>query len=198
MKKRVYISQRVDIHPDYKEKRDALDQRWADFVWEAGYLAQPVANCCKMLEELLRFHPPDAIILSGGNSPVLYGGNAQERDEADTLLLHHAEKNNTPLIGVCRGMQSIVLHFGGLLQKVDGHVAVRHMITGDISREVNSYHSFAVKQLPESLKASGIAEDGNIEYIEHIRLPIRGIMWHPEREEKFNKDDLAFFKELFR
>ena len=193
----IYISQRVDIHSDYNERRDALDQRWASLLLQAGHMALPIFNHAEIADKLLKYHPPGGIILSGGNNPQIYGGNAPERDEIDAFLTEYAVKYKIPLLGVCRGMQSIVLYFDGLLHKVKGHTAVRHMVNGEINREVNSYHNFAPKSLPEELYSAGRSSDGEIECIKHKHLPIMGIMWHPEREIIFNKDDLKMLYQLF-
>ena len=39
--------------------------------------------------------------------------------------------------------------------------------------------------------------DGEIEAIKHKSLPWEGWMWHPEREEKFLKEDINRIKNLF-
>ena len=195
--KLAYVSQRVDTHLDYKERRDALDQRLVELLWKAGCIALPISNHQEVGAELLKICPPDVIFLSGGNSPNIYGGTAPERDKLDILLLDYAVKNKIPLLGCCRGMQSVVLYFGGTLHKVNGHVATRHIVNGDISREVNSYHQLTPKQLPDTLISAGCSIDGEIEYIKHKNLPIEGIMWHPERESIFDERDMALIRRLF-
>ena len=192
--KRIFVSQRVDEVDSYKERRDALDQRWAQLLWEAGCIAVPVPNHALILTELLKSIPPDGILLSGGNSPVAYGGSAPERDAIDELLISYAVNNNISLLGVCRGMQSIVLYFGGTLRKVNGHVAVCHNL--DTGRSVNSYHEYAPDILPEDLIVYARAGDGGVEYIRHNKLLMTGIMWHPERETPFVPEDVELVRGL--
>ena len=43
----------------------------------------------------------------------------------------------------------------------------------------------------------GIIHDNIIKSISHKKLPLHGIMWHPERNIKFNEIDIKFFKEIF-
>lgn len=43
---------------------------------------------------------------------VEYGGNAPERDAVDHKLIELCIKNNIPVYGFCRGMQSILDYFG--------------------------------------------------------------------------------------
>jgi len=162
MRKRVYVSQRVDVNTDYQERRDALDQRWAELLWQAGYVAFPIFNNPDSLGEVLSSYPPNGILLSGGNSPVMYGGIAPERDAIDNLLIEYAIKSNTPLFGCCRGMQSIALYFGGSLRKVEGHAGVRHKINGSVCREVNSYHEFSIDIIAHPLIVTSRSSDNEI------------------------------------
>ena len=192
--KRILISQRVDVIDSYKERRDALDQRWAELLLKAGCIAIPVSNHGPALTELLKSMPIDGILLSGGNSPAAYGGCAPERDNTDGLLISFAANNGKPLLGVCRGMQSIVLSFGGALRKVEGHTASRHDL--DINRNVNSYHEYAPDRMPDNFTVLSKAKDGEVEYIRHKKLPIAGIMWHPERETPFVQEDIELIRGL--
>ena len=135
----------------------------------------------------------------GGNSLVKYGGNAPERDFTDEFLINLSIKKGIPLYGFCRGMQSILDYFGNELETVDGHVAKRHSINGKEPRiEVNSYHNQACKMLKDdSIEIIMRADDGVIEKIKHKEYPIIGTMWHPERENPFNNNDIEMVKKLF-
>jgi len=195
--KTIFISQRVDVISEYNEKRDALDQKWTELMLAAGCVLVPVQNDIKMLKNLHVLHNPDGIILSGGNSPVQYGGDAPERDITDTYLLNYATENGIPLLGVCRGMQSIILHFGGTLKKVDDHIAIRHNINGELNLDVNSFHSLAADSVPECIEVTAKSDDDIVEAVRHKDLPIIGIMWHPEREQPYIGKDLELIKKLF-
>jgi N5-(cytidine 5'-diphosphoramidyl)-L-glutamine hydrolase len=191
--KHVFVTQRVDVHESYQERRDALDRRWTRFLMETGVIPLPLPNDQSCAEAILRALPPDGIVLTGGNNPAAHGGEAPERDALDALLIDYAIDHGTPLIGVCRGLQSIVQFFGGSLRAVVGHVASRHRVSGAVNRFVNSYHELAVAKLPTSLQALAHSDDGSVEMVGHSVLPITGIMWHPERETAFAVGDLALF-----
>lgn len=195
--RRVFITQRVDVSESHGERRDALDQRWAPFLLETTAIAVPVPNHRSSVAALIERLPPDGIVLTGGNSPVGHGGDAPERDEVDALLTAHARDRAIPLIGVCRGMQSIALFFGGTLKPVAGHVATRHALHGNMVRSVNSYHNLAIDLLPPCLEVLARSEDGVIEMIRHTFLPIVACMWHPEREPAFVPEDIALFANLW-
>ena len=192
----VYVSQRVDVHAEIGERRDALDARWHLFLGGAGFRVLPVPNDIVQVKLWLENCPPKGIVLGGGNTPSAYGGIAPERCETDNALLCYAVCNKIPVLGVCRGMQSIVLYFGGSLKKVGGHVAARHNLRGHVEKNVNSYHDFAVNVLPEEFVVTAKAEDGIVEAVRHKYLPIIGIMWHPEREDVFCGTDLEMLMEL--
>lgn len=194
-------TQRVEIIESYNERRDCADQRIADFIEACGFLPIPVPNKSKCAEEIIINMHPSGIILTGGNSLVAYGGNAPERDAMDAELIRLAIKYKIPLYGFCRGMQSILDYFGNELINVKGHVALYHYIQeGKEKHKVNSYHNQGCIQLKDGcgLAVTAKSEDGVIESVCHISLPIIGTMWHPEREENFASKDIDRVKKLFR
>lgn len=193
--KLIAISQRVDEIKDYGEIRDALDGQWHRLFWQMDAALAPIPNMPESLPAILGRMNPDAIVLSGGNNPAEYGGTAPQRDRVDEMLIEHAVEYAVPLLGVCRGMQSVALYFGSSLKKAEGHVAVEHEVTGDISRIVNSYHSYVVDRLGETLRVAARTVQGDIEAIQHRDYPIFGMMWHPERVDGFSKDDIKLIKE---
>lgn len=187
------ISQRVAVVEAYAERRDALDQRWAPFVERLGAVPLLVPNRAESARELCALDPA-AVLLTGGNTLAAYGGDAPERDATETLLLEWAIAKRRPVLGVCRGLQLILHHFGARLGPVAGHVG-RHTITFEgARREVNSYHELGATEAPEALEVLARADDGVIEAARHRALPILGIMWHPEREAAFAERDLSWFR----
>lgn len=198
--KMVIYTQRVEVVESYQERRDCADQRIADFIWKCGFLPIPIPNKRELAVDIIKNINPAGIILTGGNSLTAYGGNAPERDAMDKALIEIAVKENIPLFGFCRGMQSILDYFGNQLVDVKGHVAVRHMVCGEkATYEVNSYHNQACIRMENNcgLRVTAQAEDGVIEAVNHESLPIMGIMWHPEREIEFCDRDVNRIKELF-
>mgnify|MGYP001078823289 CR=1 FL=1 len=126
--KAVVISQRVDEIKEYGEIRDALDEQWHKLFQKMNAVLLPVPNISENHALLLDRIKPDAIVLSGGNTPVNYGGTAPQRDKTDEALIRFAVEKGIPLLGVCRGMQSVALFFDSSLKKVEGHVAVKHTV----------------------------------------------------------------------
>ncbi len=160
----------------------------------------PIPNNVSIVEKYITSLNPKGILLTGGNSLVKYGGDAPEKDEVDKLLITLSIDKNIPLLGFCRGMQSIADYFGCSLHNVENHIAVHHDIlldSGDVVANVNSYHKQALLEVGKPLKKLVVSADGIIEGIRHCRKTIMGIMWHPERENPFKKEDIELFQKFF-
>ncbi|EMK3758446.1 gamma-glutamyl-gamma-aminobutyrate hydrolase family protein [Providencia rettgeri] len=198
--KRIGITQRLEHIHGRDENRDALDTRWAELLWSLGYVPIMLSSHIKDTHLYLKELALDAFILSGGNDI----GSAISRDNLEEAVLNFSEKEMLPVLGVCRGMQFINHYLGGEQSKVDGHVAVRHSLSGYWANErgfndVNSYHNEAILPIHLSTKLDILAssKDGVIEAVKHQNLPWLGIMWHPEREMPFKQNDIKLLKELF-
>lgn len=180
-----------------EERRDSYSQEWSDLAQACNFLPIFIPNNINLAKKMIIEIKPEAIILTGGNDLAEYGGNAIERDIVEKYMIDYAEKNNIPLLGVCRGMQMILNYYGIKLEKVNGHVRTNHLLTNDV--EVNSFHNWAAKKGNEIIKVIERSEDGCIEEIEHVlHCNIHGIMWHPERYKPFRDDDLLFVRRCLK
>ena len=192
----IAVSQRVNECPDRGEVWDALDQRLTCFVATCGAILIPVPNLLNkhhMLLPWLDAVSPNGIILSGGEDM----GICRERDASEETLLGYAESLKLPVLGICRGAQFIGARAGSSIKQIEGHVAVRHMIKGEINGEVNSFHNNVIANKPNNFSIIAHDLDGEIEAIRHDYLPWEGWMWHPEREANFSGCDINRFKALF-
>lgn len=198
---KIAVGQRVDLWTDRGERRDALDQRWCQWLWMAGCVAVPVPNGLPTqengLQRWLQAVEPDGMLLSGGNDV----GVIPERDCTEAHLLTCAAARRLPVLGICRGMQGMAAWAGGHLHSVTGHVRTRHRLQtakngGQWPDEVNSYHNFALADCPTGFVVAAWSENEVIEAIRHKNLPWEGWMWHPEREQVFNTNDISRFRAL--
>lgn len=190
----VLVSQRVAVNPAHGERRDALDQRWWPFLAACGLLPVPVPNHPDTARALAERIPAAGLLLSGGNDI----GAAPERDESERTLLAWAERRGLPVLGVCRGMQMLLHLAGAELEPVPGHAGTRHPVFFDGKRvEVNSYHGFAARSVPEDWRAAAMAEDGVVEAVRHRERLVLGIMWHPEREAPWLERDIVLVRDWF-
>ena len=147
----------------------------------------------------------DALLLPGGGDlePWRYGQENTasyhldpRRDAEEFALLDQFTAARKPILGICRGLQSINVFFGGtLLQDITGHNTASGAdtthpiqtvssplqgICGDCCL-VNSAHHQAIDRLGTGLKVTQWAPDGIIEAIRHSTHPIFALQWHPER-----------------
>ncbi len=151
----------------------------------------------------------DSFLFPGGGdiTPELFGesnrGSRNIDTELDILQLqafHYALKKQLPILGICKGMQLINVALGGtIIQELETshlHTSQKsdvyhptvitsnsflHALYGD-RIVVNSRHHQALGKLGQKLvPVQWCPSDNCIEAIEHTRLPIWGVQWHPER-----------------
>lgn len=150
--------------------------------------------------------PCDGLLLPGGGDlhPRHFGqplldcrGLEEERDLQELDLIARFLKEEKPILGICRGMQTLNVALGGTLcQHIDGHSAQKgvdgiHPVwtRGDcfLGRlygqrfSVNTAHHQAVDRPGAGLEVVQWAGDGTPEAIAHRVLPVWGVQWHPER-----------------
>jgi putative glutamine amidotransferase len=193
----VLVTQRVDVVASRGERRDALDQRMSAFLAAAGAMPVPVPNDPVVALALYRSLPAAGLLLSGGTDLVALGGDAPERDATERALVREAREARRGVLGVCRGMQFLVHEAGGVLARVEGHVASRHGLSGDGPAEVNSFHAWGVAALPPGWRAQAWAPDRTVEMAATDDGRTVAIMWHPERELCFDAADLQLARRLF-
>lgn len=196
--KLIAVAMRADSPSDYDETRDGLDQKWLPFMLSCGLTPILVPNNSDLVKTYLEQFEFSGILLTGGNSPVQFEGDSPARDAVDSHLIDWAIQHEKPLIGVCRGMQSIQLAFQQSLEPVSGHVKKEQniKINGQLTT-VNSYHNLGTKICQLPLEPWAISDDGVIKAVKHISKHIYGLMWHPERNQPFQQRDIDFFKQVY-
>lgn len=197
--RRIGLTQRVDVWADRGERRDALDQRWSALLELLGAWALPIPNAARDVRALIRELRIDGVILTGGNDLVAYGGDAPERDRLENEILDVSLADGLPVVGVCRGMQLIQHRFGGALERVSGHIGTSDIHLPDAGvRRVNSFHTFGFLTAPDGFQVWARASDGVIEGMSHCTHAIHGMMWHPERNEPPEREDVVLLERLLR
>lgn len=183
------------------ERRDALARDWGRFMAAVGVDWIPLPNSGPATTRLVTRLGVTGLLLSGGDDI----GATPERDETETALLALALADGLPVLGVCRGMQMLQHWFGGRLGGVEPerHVRRRHVVRlmDGTEREVNSYHRMGI--LPEDLAPdltpdAICAADGSVEGVICRTAPLRGILWHPEREREPDPADVALCRSHWR
>lgn len=204
----VLISTRVTEETNYVEYRSALAHEYVRW-FEAGgagsadaspgWTVIPVPAATADAERYLDLPGVGLVVLTGGNNvdPALYDGEPgvpqvyPERDRTEFGLIAGALARGIPVWGVCRGLHTINVYFGGgLTQQVAGHVATDHQLTSEHAllsdATCNSYHNQAVRgpDLSPQLRALAHSADGLIEALYHPTEPVAAVQWHPERQDQ--------------
>ena len=113
----------IGITGNYEDLTCKLGKGYYQKVVEAGgvpVIIPPVTDQHVLINTLDRI---DALILSGGGdynplwageepSPLLHGINA-ERDEAELMITRLAYNRQIPMLGICRGIQTLAMALGG-------------------------------------------------------------------------------------
>ena len=165
---------------------DSFVHTLANYIRQTGADVSTVRGgfARERFEEIVRAYRPDGIVLSPGP------GRPADFDVA--MAVDVAVDAGIPLFGVCLGLQGIVERFGGelgvLSYPVHGKASEISVLGGTIFEGIprtfhaGRYHSlYAVREtLPAELRVTAVADDGVIMALEHERLPIAAVQFHPE------------------
>ena len=146
----------------------------------------------------------DGLVLTGGGdidprcydetpSPKVYGVS-ENRDIVEHYALEAARDAGVPVLGICRGMQMIVVEAGGKLeQHIQGHQGGTHVVSAvedsilgrwaGSRPEIVSLHHQAAIAPPRHFSVSALAMDGTIEAVESDDGRVLGVQFHPEMDQ---------------
>lgn len=217
----------IGITANYNDGNSMLADGYYKKVVAAGgvpLLIPPLDDTDAIINTLDRI---DALILSGGGdynplfcgeepSPRLHSING-ERDLPELLITRLAYNRQIPMLGICRGIQTLAMALGGTVRQdiadTDGLIkhsqdanrnvpthsvsvcedSVLYNIYGSRTLYVNSFHHQAVGEPGERFRVVASSCDGVVEAIESTEMKsIIGVQWHPECID----DGLPLFKWL--
>lgn len=203
----------VTAKEGHSEWRFQVAARYAQAVAEAGgvpLLVPTHAATCSSPKDLLG--AVDALLLSGGGSisgqyfldhpdPSLRDTNPVRYD-LETELVRLAWAERVPLLGICRGHQTIAEALGGTIVPDLGPVGARNhyqteppttathpveLVSGSALADwlgpvatVNSFHRQVVDRPPPGWRATAVSDDGWVEAIEAEDGFGLGVQFHPE------------------
>ncbi|QNP71485.1 aminodeoxychorismate/anthranilate synthase component II [Streptomyces roseirectus] len=153
------------------------------------YLYQLGAEC-----EVLRNDEVSTAHAQDGFDGVLLSPGPGTPEEAGVCveMVRHCAATRVPVFGVCLGMQSMQVAYGGV---VDRAPELLHGKTSLVAHEgkgvfaglpspftATRYHSLAAmpQTVPAELEVTARTEDGIIMGLRHRELAVEGVQFHPE------------------
>ena len=214
------------VKDDWQKSRWYLQPTYFEAVQDAGGLpvmAPLIPDLARELASKL-----DGVLLPGCDSdvdPARYGQQPHPsvefvnpaRDETDIALLEEADRAGRPVLGICFGMRSMNVYYGGsLIQHIPDVVqteiahsehTTRHPVcfeeccvlaglAGRGPHVVNSTHHQAVDRVAARFRVTARAPDGVIEAIEcnpDGRF-LMAVQWHPERIYRESEASMALLR----
>ncbi|GAB3043258.1 gamma-glutamyl-gamma-aminobutyrate hydrolase family protein [Virgibacillus ainsalahensis] len=159
----------------------------------------------------------DGLYATGGYDidPTMFGEEPHprlgtiipKRDSFEIALIKKLLVTDKPVLGVCRGAQTLNIAAGGdmyqdIYSQADGELlqhsqkapldhgshfvyaeegSLLHQLTGSEKFRVNSLHHQANRNVSSSFRISGKSSDGIVEAVESKEHPFAlGLQWHPE------------------
>ena len=212
--------------------RQYINAAYISAVEDAGAVPFiiPVSNDLEKTKKLIDLC--DGLLFPGGEDidPGYYGENPHKnlgeiRPEVDKFLFHsllYALEQRKPALGICKGMQMMVVATGGSLYQdiysqreeetflhcqsgrrtygvhqvqIDKDSRLFQILeTGQIA--TNSMHHQSVRTLGKGLRLSAHTEDGIVEAVESLDGRLIGVQWHPEEMVPVSGDMKRLFKNL--
>jgi len=165
---------------------DNYDSFTYNLVQYFGELKQEVVvfrNDEVSLDEIAALQPAHIVISPGPCTP---------NEAGVSVPLIQRFSAEIPILGVCLGHQSIGQAFGGTIvhakQVMHGKVSLIHHGGRGVFHglrepfEATRYHSLVIQResLPAVLEVTAWTDDGEIMGIQHKKLPVQGVQFHPE------------------
>lgn len=204
----------IGITGNYSDATCMMAETYYKSVLAAGgvpVIIPPLADEATIINTLEHI---DALILSGGGdyNPLYCGEQPSkelgsinsERDLPELLITRLAYNRQLPMLGICRGIQTLAMALDGHVHQDISHIAsVKHSQTAartepthtvtiaessllyniynKVELPVNSFHHQALSDSGQRFIVTARSSDGIIEAIESSEhKPIIGVQWHPE------------------
>ncbi|MFF0745037.1 aminodeoxychorismate/anthranilate synthase component II [Streptomyces sp. NPDC004111] len=153
------------------------------------YLYQLGAEC-----EVLRNDEVELAHAQDGFDGVLLSPGPGTPEQAGVCvdMVRHCAQSGVPVFGVCLGMQSMAVAYGGVVGRAP---ELLHGKTSPVLHEgagvfaglpspftATRYHSLAAEpeSVPAELEVTARTEDGIVMGLRHRDLPVEGVQFHPE------------------
>lgn len=165
---------------------DSFSYNLYQLVGSLGEEVEVVRNDAVTLADIARRKPSHVILSPGPGRPEDAGITPAAAREVGALM-------GIPTLGVCLGHQAICAAFGAKVvhaktlmhgkQSLATLSGESRLFAGLPDRiPVARYHSLAADPatIPDCLRVTAVADDGEIMAVEHEKYPIYGVQFHPE------------------
>ncbi len=162
---------------------DSFTYNLVQYFMQLGQEVEVRRNNTLTMKDIEKMNPSHIVISPGPGTPQTAGISME--------VIRHF-KGKTPILGVCLGHQCMGEVFGGKVlnaQKImHGKIStITHNGKG-IFQDIPSpfkatrYHSLAIERnsCPRELLITARSEDNEIMAVEHEKLPVYGVQFHPE------------------
>jgi anthranilate synthase component 2 len=158
------------------------------YTWNLVHL---IAGVTGVLPDVVEHDTPGVLERARGYSHlVLSPGPGHPADPADFALGRAVFELDRPVLGVCLGLQALVVAYAGTVDRIHpahGELAlVSHDQDGLFAGvpdpfEAVRYHSLAAVELPAVLRRTAVDEHSGVTMaVAHRDLPLVGVQFHPE------------------
>lgn len=135
---------------------------------------------------------------------ILQGGS--DYAEIDILITHYLHKKDVPVLGICLGMQTMAMAFGGIMSTTYGHNKdLKYVHDIDINQNTKLYEIIDKKNIPvnsrhnDYIVSTDLTVSSRSDVIEAVEDPSKrffiGVQWHPE--SIMDENNKKIFKVFF-
>ena len=162
---------------------DSFTYNLVQYLAELGAQVQVYRNDAISIKKVQQMRPKGIVLSPGPGRPE----NAGIMNELVARLA-----GTIPILGVCLGHQSIAQVYGGKItyarRLMHGKTSEIHHNQATLFKRIPSpfvatrYHSLVVDldSLPDEFTLTAWTGDGVVMGIEHVKLPLYGVQFHPE------------------
>lgn len=187
------------------EGKFGVNTNYLDFISQFG---NPIIILPIDKEEYFDVYNIDALVLPGGQdvNPARYNKIGYQTGSSNIFLEYFDTQilpllvGKVPIFGICRGLQTLNVYFGGTLKNLWWHPysntdidevhKIRIRFPNGKNKDkmgVNSFHHQAIDRLADNFNIEAVADEllgipsGVVEAISDLNRNIFAVQWHPER-----------------